>query len=257
MEVIAWQLSIIILIVVCWFVYRKAALWLALGLTGWTVAMVFLLPLIAIQLISIWGTWFVLQHFSKQRDIIKRLSEQQQFAIQKIPVECRSVLRRDQHRGYLKSRIKRADSVIVILSGWINDKVINAEFEKLLDQKLREGCEIYIGFGYEHKGKHDMSRGERALRRLEGLKSRHRNRLHIARFPTHQKLLVIDDVVVFGSHNWLSNSSFINFERSLEMKDKELAKQQSEEVIRQIKEHESGYSGGTKVDPNRRTTRQQ
>ena len=255
MEVIAWQLGIIILIVVCWFVYRKAAFWLALGLTCWTFAKVFFLPLIAIQLVCIWGTWFVLQHFSKQRDIIKRLSEQQQFAIQKIPVECKSVLRGTQHRGYLKRRIQKANGAIVVLSGWINDNVIDAEFEKLLDQKLHEGCEIYIGFGYEHKGKHDMSRGgERALRRLKGLKNRHRNRLHIARFSTHEKLLVIDDVVVFGSHNWLSNSSYINFERSIELEDKELAKQQSEEVIRKVKEHESGNSGGTKVDPNGPTT---
>ena len=240
MEVIAWQLGIIVLVVVCWFVYRRAAFWLCLGLTAWTLAMLFFLPLIVIQLVVIWGTWALLRHMSAQRDIIKNLAEEQQIAVRETSAEKRRVLVGAKHRLHLNERIRHATEVIIILSGWISDSVVDATFVALLDCRLREGCEIYIGFGWRNSdGQHTMSRAARcALQRLETLKRRHQQRLHIAQFGTHEKLLVTDGEVVFGSNNWLSNARFRNFERSLAVADRELANQESVRAKRLIVQYE-------------------
>lgn len=242
MEVIAWQLGIIVLVAVCWFVSRRFAFWLCLGLTAWTVAMLFYLPLIVIQLVAIWGTWALLRHLSAQRDIVRKLAEEQQVIVRKTPAECRRILVGREHRLHLNERIKHATKVIVVLSGWISDRVVDANFAQLIDCRLREGCEVYIGFGWrDSEGQHTLSRrAKRALGRLEALKRQHRQRLHIAKFGTHEKLLITDDEVVFGSNNWLSNSSFQNFERSLAVADQELADRESGRAKRLIVQYETG-----------------
>ena len=241
MEVIAWQLGIIVLVAVCWFVSRRAAFWLCMGLTAWTLAMLFYLPLIVIQLVAIWGTWTLLRHLSAQRDIVKKLAEEQQIIVRKTPAECRRILVGSEHRRHLNERIKKATEVIVVLSGWISDRVVDAEFAELLDWRLREGCQIYIGFGWrDSEGQHILSRrAKRALRTLEALKREHRQRLHVAQFGTHEKLLVTDDEVVFGSNNWLSSASFRNFERSLAVSDRELADRESGRAKRLVVQYET------------------
>lgn len=241
MEVITWQLGIIVLVAVFWFISRRAAFWLCLGLTAWTLAMLFFLPLIVIQLAVIWGTWALLRYLSAQRDIIKNLAEEQQIAVRETSAEHRLVLVGTKHRLYLNERIRHATEVIIILSGWISDSVVDTTFVRLLDHRLRKGCEIYIGFGWRNSdGQHTMSRAaRRALQRLEALKRRHQQRLHIAQFGTHEKLLVTDDEVVFGSNNWLSNARFHNLERSLAVADRELANQESIRAKRLIVQHEN------------------
>lgn len=249
MDVIAWQLGIMILVAACWRVSRRAAFWLCLVLTAWTLYKLFSPLLIAIQLVVIWGTWALLRHLSGQRDIIfgqrdiiKNLAEEQQIIVRKTPAECRRVLVGREHCSHLNERIKHPWEVVIILSGWISDRVVDASFEQLLDCRLREGCEIYIGFGWEDsEGQHTMSgAAKRALRRLEALKRRHRQRLHIAQFGTHEKLLVTDDEVVFGSNNWLSNANFRNSERSLAVTDRELANQEIVRAKRLIVQYENG-----------------
>ena len=164
--------------------------------------MLFFLPLIAIQLVVTWGTWALLKYLSGQRDIIKDLTKEQQVAVRETPDECRRVLDGREHRLHLNGPIKQARKVIIILSGWISDYVVDETFEELLDYRLREGCEIYIGFGWrDSRGQHTMSlRAKRAFGKLEALRQRHGQRLHIAQFPTHEKLLITDDEVVFGSN---------------------------------------------------------
>lgn len=246
MEVITWQLGIIGSIVACRLLYPKAVAWLCAGWTMFTLFMLFYAPLIVIQLISIWGAWFVLRHIDSQsrsiseRDaIIKNLPAEMRSTVENTPSECMNVIEGKKHLAFMKDRIGKAVGVIVILSGWISDRVVDDRFAEFLDRKLRNGCQVYIGYGWEDsEGRHKESApAKRALQKLDRLKKSHKENLHIARFPTHEKMLIIDDIVVIGSNNWLSNSAFNNFERSLAVTNRELAFGLKERVRQLIRQH--------------------
>ena len=194
--------------------------------------MLFYAPLIAIQLAAIWGTWWVLRGRDRKEDqisvrdeIIQSLSPDARRVVQEMPLERTFTLAGKEHLSYMNDHIGKATDVIVILSGWVSDRVVDDELVALLDHRLRAGCEVYIGYGYEDsQGRHNQSQGAtRALRRLTGLQQSHKETLHIAKFATHEKMLVTDDSVVYGSNNWLSNSAFHNAERSLAVVNRQLA----------------------------------
>lgn len=246
MEVITWQLVIIGSIVACRFGYPKAVVWLCAGWTVFTLSMLFYAPLIVIQLISIWGSWFVIRHIdnqsrsiSKRDEIIRNLPAEMRSAVKNTPPARERVIEGREHLDFMNDEIGKAAGVIVILSGWISDRVVNDKFAGLLDRKLRDGCQIYIGYGWEDsEGRHTESApAKRALQKLGRLKKSHRENLHVAKYATHEKTLIIDDTVVLGSNNWLSNSAFKNSERSLAVTKGELALQEQERLRPLILQH--------------------
>ena len=239
LEVVVWQLGIIAVVVASWFWSRRAAFWVCTILTIWTLAMLFYAPLIAIQLAAIWGTWWLLRDRSRKKDqisvrdeIIQRLSSEARLAVQETPRERTRVVVGREHLRHMNKHIREATDAIVILSGWVSDGVIDDKFLALLDQRLRAGCDVYIGYGYEDsQGRHNQSHaGARALRKLAGLQQSHKETLRILQFATHEKMLVTDDTVVYGSNNWLSNSAFRNAERSLAVVNPHLAQRERTRV---------------------------
>lgn len=118
-------------------------------------------------------------------------------------------------------QIDRAESSVMILSGWVSDKVIDAKFLRAISAALTRGVKIHIGFGFESfDGVHEISRpAKRALKSLEKLAGNHPS-ISVGKFNNHQKALVLDKRrVVCGSHNWLSNRAFNNREQSFIIED--------------------------------------
>ncbi len=244
METLYWQIGIIAVIVASKFFLPKATVWVCIGWTAWTFEMLFYPPLIIVQLGSIWGTWFFLRtHDKKSRqiavrdEVIRNLSVEARSAIREIPLNQIRIIEGKQHMSYLKEQIRKAKGGIVILSGWISDGVVNDELVDLLDRKLQNGNEVHIGYGWEDSsGQHsEWPAAARARKKLERLKQRYHERLHVTQFATHEKMLIVDNEIVYGSNNWLSNSSFRNSERSIAVVSRELAVREQSRVKNSIR----------------------
>ena len=72
-----------------------------------------------------------------------------------------------------------------------------------LDDLLARGCEVWIGYGMP-KNKHHQDRTD--LSALSALRERESTGLlHLVEMATHEKILVVDDLLfVNSSFNWLS-----------------------------------------------------
>ena len=143
-----------------------------------------------------------------------------------------------KHGNYMIQRLKDIDKKLVLFSAWINTRVTgdSTVFFLELRNALKNEKRVVIGFGWEnYDGTHEGSDGEAHLRNLE---KEYPEQLSIIKWPSHEKLMVIDEKkVVFGSANWLSNREYRNSERSIEVTSQNLAANEwarIEEKIEQI-----------------------
>jgi hypothetical protein len=105
-------------------------------------------------------------------------------------------------REALTSSVKR----MVIVSPWIRAAVVDRTFLRRLEERLRRGVEVYIGYGLGQPEQEARSwADEEAEKALEGLADRYRT-LILRRFgDTHAKVLICDNrFCVATSFNWLS-----------------------------------------------------
>ena len=134
-----------------------------------------------------------------------------------------------EHIRELKESILHAKDALYVLSGWISTTVLDVHTIYLLEEAIKRGVNLYIGFGYGSKaGECDSLRllqpeQHKALMELFRLKNTYnqnsnKGSLYLGLFPTHQKILLKDnDFVICGSNNWLSNRYFNNHELSLKV----------------------------------------
>ncbi|MBR9906784.1 MAG: hypothetical protein GYB30_01890 [Gammaproteobacteria bacterium] len=234
MEVIYWQLFVAGTTAAAYFFGSRMLSAAVAGLwTLWTLAMLSYSPLVILQLVSAWGTFRAVDVFTKQsreltafKEALVGFREEDKQALVEAKDEGRfSLLSDSSHYDYMLRQIERANSSVMILSGWISDKVIDVRFIETLSNALKRGVKIYIGFGYENSnGVHEVSRpAKRALTSLKKLSENHSG-ISVGIFNNHQKALVIDKRrVVCGSHNWLSNRTFKNREQSFIIDDSKAA----------------------------------
>lgn len=230
MEVIYWQLAVAGSTAAAYlFGSRRYGIGAAVLWSLWTFAMLSYGPLVILQLFSGWGTFLAIDAFTKQKRELEQFKsalegfrKEDQEALVAARAEGRFTLLNDaNHYGYMLQEIDKAESSVLILSGWVSDKVIDDRFIKTLENALNRGVQVFLGFGFASSdGRHEVSRpASRALARLERVAQAH-SEFHIGKFNNHQKALVIDKRrVVCGSHNWLSNRAFKNREQSIIIED--------------------------------------
>jgi len=134
-----------------------------------------------------------------------------------------------EHIKELKESILYAKNSLYILSGWISTTVLDTHTIYLLEEAIKRGVDVYIGFGYGSKAGECNSlkllqpEQHKALMELFRLKNTYNlntntGSLYLGLFPTHQKILLKDnEFVICGSNNWLSNRYFNNKELSLKV----------------------------------------
>jgi len=230
LEVIYWQLAVAGATAAA---YMFGSRLISAGVAGlwtlWTLAMLSYGPLVILQLFSAWGTFLAIDAFTKQnrqlaefKSALAGFREEDKKALVEAKDEGRFTLLSDSsHYDYMLEQIDRAESSVMILSGWVSDKVIDSRFLQTVSSALKRGVKVYIGFGFENSGGvHQISRpAKRALASLEKLVENQPG-ISVGRFNNHQKALVIDKRrVVCGSHNWLSNRAFKNREQSFIIED--------------------------------------
>lgn len=107
-----------------------------------------------------------------------------------------------EHADLLGDALNQARRRLLIISPWVRAAVVNTDFVARLERRLKAGVEVTIAHGY---GLDDSGSDDFALRRLENLATRYKDKLLVARLAnTHAKILISDDMWVTTSFNWLS-----------------------------------------------------
>lgn len=231
---------------------------------GWTIETLLLLRVGSIlsntQLIIIWVTFFVviliqyiiynknkkistLQAELKESLTESGFKESEQIIISKYIDETNlEKIDGKKHYDFLLNSIRESTHSIHILSGWLSSSVIDNKFINLLNDALKRGVDVYIGYGWQdYHGVHkDNPKALESLRSVYITKKQQNypGDILVSKFPNHQKILVIDDrYVVVGSANWLSNKAYKNEEYSFAIYSKDLSIEESQRIETLIKDN--------------------
>lgn len=128
------------------------------------------------------------------------------------------ILEPKEHYELLLQALQLAKKSIVIVSPWMHYTVLDEQFQKFIQEALKRNVKVRIGFGYI-KTKYSLSDIDNIVK-VDNAKYAHKeetaasitslhqilkNDLYYVP-PIHSKILLIDDEYLFlGSHNWLSN----------------------------------------------------
>ncbi|MCW5595249.1 MAG: hypothetical protein KIT42_05185 [Rhodocyclaceae bacterium] len=158
-----------------------------------------------------------------------------------------------EHPGFLKKALLSSKKRLLIISPWIRHQVVNWEFIASLEALLRNGVDVYIGYGIDDgeagaKGNAAQSKiaiTPQAERDLGQLSKKYPNFRLTYVGNTHRKSLVSDDsFAVTTSFNWLSFKGDPRDkprdERGVVILKKRYVDQQFDEDLSLL---EKGYSG--------------
>ena len=141
-------------------------------------------------------------------------------------------------KSEMYAAIRNSSSRILIMSGWASEYVMDESFITMCVQKLNDGVELHLGFGYnsssaERKPQWEK-RGRSQVSKLmeKALKEGCDENLYVYEFDNHYKSLVKDsEYFITGSINWLSNKKGKNFERAWKTEISELADREFQDCI--------------------------
>jgi len=113
------------------------------------------------------------------------------------------VLSMAEHRPRLLDALRDAEQRVIIVSPWLSPAAVDSELLALIAQRLAEGVEVWIGYGF---GDPDH-REKRTLRHLARIKKADGGRnLRLRRLEDfHAKVVICDEkYMITTSFNWLS-----------------------------------------------------
>lgn len=119
------------------------------------------------------------------------------------------LLRCHEHPKLLRDVLAKTQKRLLIISPWIRHQVVDSSFINCLEALLRNGVEIYIGYGLANEGRAGDREKEsitpQARADLDKLKKRFNNFTCTFVGNTHRKMLIYDNrFAVITSFNWLS-----------------------------------------------------
>lgn len=140
---------------------------------------------------------------SSTRDTLPQLEQRDSDGVFKTNTQEYGLVSVYEHPLYLEQALESAESQIIIISPWITEAVVDAKFISTLTYRLREGVEVFIGYGItKDERSNDVNNAVRSLRDL----ALDNARFHFKRLgDTHAKVLVKDlEFLIASSFNWLS-----------------------------------------------------
>ncbi len=105
-----------------------------------------------------------------------------------------------EHPEFLAESLRSARQRLLVVSPWITSKVVDSLFLGNLENLLSRGVEVDIVYGI----KGDERSSQKAIRELCELSRRFTNLRFYQHENNHSKILIVDDVVITSSFNWLS-----------------------------------------------------
>lgn len=119
-----------------------------------------------------------------------------------IPPADYQMLETYDHPLLLDKALREAQRQLVIVSPWIKSRVVDDAFVGRLRNLLRNGVDVYVGYGFGETETQDDSDAVKALTRLA---EEHPNFVFRRFGDTHAKVLICDDsYAIVTSFNWLS-----------------------------------------------------
>jgi hypothetical protein len=109
------------------------------------------------------------------------------------------------HPDYLKDALEVSKSRLLIFSPWVSAAIVNDDFRYKLEQLLKRGVSVTIGWGFGTDRESEKSKNHAsALRRLQKLTNHYKNFNFVKLDESHAKVLIYDDTYIATSFNWLS-----------------------------------------------------
>ncbi len=222
MTFLHYQLIIFVSVLCLTRLHRRLGAVAALVWTLWSVATLKPPAFIAVQTFTAWmswyGTWFFLRQKGHVGSAPPKPGTSTASSTKRTATHNHLVQDRDHH-AELTHALKTAKKELMIVSGWLSDRVVNDQFCGLLASALERGVNVHIAYGASDRdGQHTLSdTGLRALNSLKatGAQSR-KGRLTLVDRKTHEKCLVVDKrYAIVGSFNWLANAHYRDRETSL------------------------------------------
>lgn len=105
-----------------------------------------------------------------------------------------------EHAPFLREALVSASRRLMIVSPWITRRVVDEEFIQRLKRLSESGVEIDIIYGI----KDDDRTSKSAVGQLCKLSDEHQTFRFYRHDNNHSKILIVDDVVIATSFNWLS-----------------------------------------------------
>ncbi len=144
-----------------------------------------------------------------EKEIVQRAEE----AKARLRAMTQRELRCHEHPKLLTAALTKSRSRLLIVSPWINHYVVDPLFVRSLEALLRNGVDVYIGYGIgenieakgDDKARRNLPITPQAQKEFDDLQKRFDNLTVKFVGNTHRKQLVSDDkFAVITSFNWLS-----------------------------------------------------
>ncbi|WP_299260562.1 phospholipase D-like domain-containing protein [uncultured Kushneria sp.] len=222
MTFLHYQLVIFISVLCLTRLHRRVGAVAALGWTLWSVLTLKWPGFIAVQTFTAWTSWYGTWCSLRQK---VRAGNAPQTADNKAAPNAKrtsaksSLVQGRDHHNELTHALQIAKKELMIVSGWLSDRVVNDRFCGLLASALERGVNVHIAYGASDRDRqHRLS--DTALRALSSLEETgaqsHKGRLTIVKRATHEKCLIVDKrYAIVGSFNWLANAHYRDKETSL------------------------------------------
>lgn len=185
---------------------------------------------------------------------IAKLVEEKAAAQKLIETSQGRFLEPQEHVPLFERAFRDARKRLLVISPWISDSIMEPKVRPL-EELLRKGVEVYIGFGITVRGPEDRKSrlGDQTLAWLQQKAAQYRN-LHVVRLgDTHAKVLLVDDqFVVVGSFNWMSFGGFDRNENGVRVVREELssvvtAPAMIEQMFKRFRTRFDKYTGGSSL----------
>lgn len=105
-----------------------------------------------------------------------------------------------EHPEFLAESLQSARKRLLVVSPWITSRVVDSAFLRNLEALLSRQVEVDVVYGI----KGDERSSQKAIRELCQLSNRFENFRFYQHENNHSKILIVDDVVITSSFNWLS-----------------------------------------------------
>lgn len=106
-----------------------------------------------------------------------------------------------EHADLLTEALEKTKRHLLIISPWVRGAVVNGQFCRKLEQRLKLGVSVTIAHGI---GSDDSGSDRWAIEKLQRLAVKYKNFSFVRLQNTHAKILIFDDNWVSTSFNWLS-----------------------------------------------------
>ena len=223
MTFLHYQLVVFVSVLCLTRIHRNPGMVIALGWTLWSLATLEGPGYIVVQTFTAWTSWYGTWCFIKQKQLVESTTKtaDQQTANTRRKATPNALVHNRAHHDELTHALRTAKKELVIVSGWLSDRVVDNQFCALLAGALDRGVNVHIAYGASDRdGQHRLSEtATRALERLKEIGERsQKGQLTIVQRPTHEKCLVVDKkYAIVGSFNWLANAHYRDRETSLKV----------------------------------------